>query len=683
MVSELNEKYLERNIPEHPVSSLRDLQYWYGVIVASKKGYEADYGIHLTKFGNAGDEDSVIFCDFIKDSDGLTYDGVSFRKYEEDNLEQHERIMYVKYDPPAAKEHSITQKSKKDPSVGKIVETAENVIDWIQEDKVQEYINDEKVDSNKSILSDLMDISGNEEIIEKIRKDIEKKISNNPTECLVTIRVKEDSEWKYPGDYNELVEAMKYRRLSKNSSKTNFDVVSKGRGKTHISNQEDNLVGTPEDPLNIFSTKQQSTFTNLLNDESSWTSNPISFNESLHISLSEEIINNLYLNIFYNNVYFIPYITGKPTVKKSKLMYKIVNNMKEDYIRGMLMTDKLDLDTQQGELNYYSIMLEGIELATDVTKTIPKLRRPYILELAEDYKDCIHKFIGNESIFLDINIKDSSQLKNSYESDDQYVFTVDYALGMDNTNNWNLPIYKKIIYGDWIKESFNSGSQNDEFSENDTRSVLYQNTLNQTEFSWNILINEFLKQILDNESENLKDNNSVTDKRLILHQLSMLETLNKNNIINYPQNENEEKVNNLENKQNGMKDPAIELKDAIKSLPEDTNDTHRFAFSIGAIVGRLSEYQRSQRKMNKTIINDHPISRMNSDRLKLAVSDFVDKSSVYNLFGYSDQVNVVKDIHPNLEDISHQDENDIKYFYALGVAFGESQYWNSGEDSED
>lgn len=681
MVSELNEKYLEKNIPEHPVTTLRDIQYWYGVIVASKKGYEADYGIHLSNFGNAGEEDSVLFCDFIRDSGGLNYDGISFRTYEENDLEQHERIMYVKYNPPAAKEHSITQKSKKDPPVEKIVTTAEDVIDWIQEDKVQEYINNEVDDYSESILSDLMNISGDDDILEKIRKDIEEETSNNPTECLVTIRVKEDSEWKYPGDYNELVEAMKYRRLSKNSSKTNFEVVSKGRGKTHISNQEDNLVGTPEDPLNVFSTKQQSTFTNLLNDESSWTSNPISFNESLHISLSDEIIDNLYLNIFYNRIYFIPYITGKPTVRKSKLMYKIVNNMKEDYIKGMLMTDQVDVE--QGELNYYSIMLESIELATDMTKTIPKLRRPYILKLAEDYTDCVQEFVGDNSIFLDIDIKDGDELKNSYESDDEYVFTVDYALGMNQTNNWNLPIYRKIIYGNWIKESFSSDSQNDEFSENDTRSVLYQNTLNQTEFSWNIIINEFLKQILDNESENLKDNNSVTDKRLILHQLSMLETLNKNNIINYPQNENEEKVNNLENKQSVMKDPAIELKDAIKSLPDDTNDTHRFAFSIGAIVGRLSEYQRSQRKMNKTIINDHPISRMNSERLKRAVSDFVDKSSVYNLFGYSDQVNVVKDIHPNLEDISHQDENDIKYFYALGVAFGESQYWNSGEDSED
>lgn len=679
--SELNEEYLRKKIPDAPISNIKELQYWYGVIEASKRGYESDYGIHLEEFGNAGSEDSLVYCDFIWTSEGLEFDGISLRQYRENDLEQHENVMYIKYAPPRGKEHSITQKSKKDPSKDNVISKVDDMLDWVFEDAIQDFI--EKSDDIK-LLEELENVGDNDNMRELIAKTLKDELPDDPTECLITIRIKEDGVWKKPGQYQELVDAALERRLVKNSNKDTFEVPSKGTGPTFIKNEQSKLVGTPEDSLSAFKSKQQSTFTNLINDESSWMSNPISFDESLHISLSENMIEELFENIFSFRIYFLPYIEGVPTVKKSKMMYKIINKMsseytstgevtykpKSDFISGMLKADVSD------EFNFYTVGLRERGLMNELMFTIPRLKKPYIIKLAEDYAQKVRSLDDSDSSLIQGVQNGKEDVEDELQDSDSHPSMYDLVLYRGNNLDWNIPLYASVFSGRWIKDAFGSV---DDFDDSDLRSSLYQKTLEKTKFSRSILFDEFVDQILSYESQKQSEGSSVVSSRMIVHQLGMISSLQKNNIIDVPDHIGERNMKdpiNISNMTEIVEDTEIALDD----LPMGTRKEDKYAFCVGSAIGRMSAYQEDEKDMKKTIIHDHPISRMNSSRLRESVKDFTDKASVYGLYGYEGQIQIIRGLQPSFEDLDNIRTTDIQYFYALGVAHGRNNYFKTDDE---
>lgn len=677
---ELNEEYLRKKIPDSPISNIKELQYWYGVIEASKRGYESDYGVHLEEFGNSGAEDSLLYCDFIRTSEGLEFDGVTLRQYRENDLQQHENVMYIKYPSPRGKEHSITQKSKKDPSKDKIISKVNYMLDWVFEDAIQDFI--DKSDDVR-LLEELEDVGDNDSVRELIVDSVRDELPNNPTECLITIRVKDEGVWKKPGEYQELVDASLERRLVKNSKKSKFEVPSKGRGTTFIQNKQANLVGTPEDSLSAFKSKQQSTFTNLINDESSWMSNPISFDESLHISLSENIIEQLFENIFRFRVYFLPYIEGVPTVGKSKMMYKIINQMtseyastgqvsynpESDFISGMLKADISD------KFNFYTIGLNERGLMNELMFTIPRLKKPYVIKLAEDYAQEVRQLDDTDSSFISNFRNEEESVEDKLGDSDSYPHMYNLALYKNKNANWNIPLYASVFSGRWIKEAFGSV---EDFDDSDPRSSLYQKTLEKTEFSRSILFDKFLDQMLSYESQKQSKGSSVVSSRMIVHQLGMISSLQENGIIGVPSHIGERNMNVPIDTTN-MTEIAEDTEQALDNLPAGSREEHKYAFCVGSAVGRMSAHQEHSRDMSKTIIHDHPISRMDSNRLRESVKDFADKASVYSMYGYEDQIQIIRRMQPSFEDLDDVRTTDIQYFYALGVAHGRSLYFSTSD----
>ena len=694
MIDELNENYLKEHLPDEPISNFKELQYFYGVLVMASRGYDSNYGIHLTNFepnvsNNDDDtestEDTVIFLDFVRDDNSLVFTDVSTTKYYLNDKDQHEKLLFSRYVASSrGKEHSITQKSKATPDVENVVSKVDWVLDWIEEDAVQDSFN-----QNNWLFKELETLNQNEELRKQIKKRVKSRISE-PDECLVTIRIKEEGEWKYPGDYKQLIAAMKERKLRKSLDKTAFNVLSKGPGKTFITGEHsEELVGAPADSLNTFKTKQQSVFKNLRSDETSWLATPVSFNESLHISLSNEIIDDLYQNVFNHRVYFLPYFTGEPTVEKSKKLYKFLTNMRETILDGFLQLESLrpdGLDSfQPNELRYFTIGLESSQNTMyNLLYTIPRLERPSVVGLSQKYSKNI-KSISNNTIFTRDDLtyagdKDTSKIVNDEELYKLYMF--DFIINNSDKVAWNKQKYQQVLYGTWIKQALYDGYKGD-FTEDDPRTVLYQSTLEKTLYSWDTVINECVKELVERTSERISENKNIVPPRLIAHQYALIQTLIEEGIIEVPTTDyTGKRIKNPISQIRDMSEPAEELSDAMESLPESTSDRHKYAFAVGGLIGRLAAYQRSKRDMNRTVINDHPVDRITEQRLREVVALFVDKASVYNLYGYSDQVNLIRTVQPGESD-QYTTANDIKYFYALGVAFGNSQYYRtSDEDSE-
>lgn len=679
--SELNEEYLEKKLPDSPISNIKELQYWYGVIEASKRGYKSNHGIHLEEFGNAGSEDSLLYCDFIRNADGLEFDGVTLRQYRENDLEQHESVMYIKYSASRGKEHSITQKSKKNPSKDKVISKVNNMLDWVFEEAIQDFIEESE---DVGLLEELEDISNDDSVRDSILDAVDKELSDDPSECLITIRVREDGVWKRPGEYQQLIDSAIERRLVKNSKKTSFELPSTGKGRTFIKNENSKLVGTPEDSLGSFKSKQQSTFTNLINDESSWMSNPVSFDESLHISLSENMIDDLYENVFNFRIYFLPYIEGVPTVKKSKIMYKIIDQMTSEYINigdldhnpasdlisGMVKADVSD------KFNFYTIGLRNRSAMKEIMFTIPRLKKPYVIKLAEDYAEKVRDLEDSDSSLISGVRKEKEKVQNQLKDGDGRPSMYDLALNKDGGFSWNIPLYASVFSGGWIKEAFGSI---DDFSDNDPRSTLYQKTLERSKFSRSILFEKLLEQILSYESQKQSEGSSVVSSRMIVHQLGMVSSLQENNIVDVPGHIGERNKNPPTYMSN-MTDITEDIEKALNELPDGTAQEHKYAFCVGSAIGRISAYQESARDMSKTIVHDHPISRMNPKRLRESVKDFADKASVYDLYGYTGQIEMIRQIQPSFENLDNVRTTDIQYFYALGIAHGRNQYFRTDDD---
>jgi hypothetical protein len=129
-------------------------------------------------------------------------------------------------------------------------------------------------------------------------------------------------------------------------------------------------------------------------------------------------------------------------------------------------------------------------------------------------------------------------------------------------------------------------------------------------------------------------------------------------------------------------DEFIERHDALSS------GARRGVFALGALVGRISRYQRGQDR-TMTTVKQHPIDKLSKHNVTQVATEVIDANVVYSAEeGYSGTMyaELMDEVVDGLLDRSPDDwdlsTDDLRYHYAVGIAYGLNDRSTSGYDNE-
>jgi CRISPR-associated protein Cas8b/Csh1 subtype I-B len=129
-------------------------------------------------------------------------------------------------------------------------------------------------------------------------------------------------------------------------------------------------------------------------------------------------------------------------------------------------------------------------------------------------------------------------------------------------------------------------------------------------------------------------------------------------------------------------DDFIERHDAL------SDGERQGIFALGALVGRISRYQRGEDR-SITAVKQHPIDKLSRHNLRQVATDVVDANVVYSdEEGYNGTMyaELMDEVVDGLLDRSPDDWNldttDLRYHYAMGIAYGLNDRSTSDYDNE-
>jgi CRISPR-associated protein Cas8b/Csh1 subtype I-B len=122
------------------------------------------------------------------------------------------------------------------------------------------------------------------------------------------------------------------------------------------------------------------------------------------------------------------------------------------------------------------------------------------------------------------------------------------------------------------------------------------------------------------------------------------------------------------------------------------NPERRSAFVIGVLVGQMSQHQRKTRNQNRTVIDQYPADTITIQKLARAWPDLIQKAHVYaSDVSWAGETLFPEVIEQSTDSLTHPQDwgisiQDTRFFYALGVAYGQqanSRAYELAEEYQD
>jgi len=131
------------------------------------------------------------------------------------------------------------------------------------------------------------------------------------------------------------------------------------------------------------------------------------------------------------------------------------------------------------------------------------------------------------------------------------------------------------------------------------------------------------------------------------------------------------------------------LKETPALSPE--NPERRGGFLLGVLVGQVTGYQQVSEGRSTTLVDQYPIKAITDTKVKRLTSDVIDKDVIYSRENglpstmYGEVVDRIVKTLPKVDADGGWsiDTSDLRYYYALGVAYGMNNWTTSDEPTEE
>jgi len=693
--AEFQEEYppeaLEAELPDEPITSLRDIQYLYGLLFTLGTTGRGLYLDHLTP-GKARDlmdkEESLVAIrvDLSGEEPQLDADQpVQVTRYTEDHVRQ---VAHCKYESARGIDHSVTHRSGRDKKPDKIAKYAKNRLTrWATDDVVETTVDDHEhgwiVDSIRSLGED-------DAILHQIEDAVHDSLGGSTT-ALVTLRIKieHDGEYLWPGDLHVFDEAMRERNRSKLVTK-NKAADSSGEAVDVVDGSQSRTVGMANDPLNYYLGKQRESFPGY-DPEEAWRIHPVSEESAVMVMKAETFVEACTYSSFGATVYYLPYFVGRLGPEDAYWLY---NSLYE--------VTNAEGDATPLKYIYDDLGPDGIEAYGDRLRFYIAAIQKHQMSRYDVFGDTL-----NGSLLFPWEL---SKAHNAVLS--SWAFDV-----LDrSTDRWNAPVpsheswpllstdgtFEAITSGLYFYATLPEGDDDQNASADDVRIDALVSVLAGDPIPVETLLPAYVDRLLDAESDDESFPSFV-----VASQFAQLQALAATDLVTTSDREaygsivdaggyadpNTMTTPNTAARTDGgiaraeLRDQKLEqFLDQTDALQNDAE--RRGAFLLGALIGQIGGYQQGSEGRSTTVVDQYSIKSMSKSKVKRVVGEVLDRDVVYSRENGMASTMYAEVVNRLVETTTERDPEDwtlstadLRFYYALGVSYGLNNWIEPDEDA--
>lgn len=683
---------LEAELPDEPITSLRDIQYLYGRLYTLATTGSGQYAAYLTPdaAGDLVDESEsliVVRVDASGDEPQLDSETpVQVTRYVDELVES---VGHCKYDAARGIDHSVTHQSGADSDPEKLARYAkERLTKWATDDIVEETSEDHE---DGWIVDALATLGEGEDALERIDESVQRSLGGSTT-ALLTVQVKTDpdGEYQWPGELDVFKEAMRQRKLSKLVSKNDAD-DSAGQAVDLIDGSESRTVGTAEDPLNYFLGKQLESFPAFDADEA-WRSHPISEDNAVTVMNAGTFVDACTYTTFGATVYYLPYFIGDISPDDAYTLYHSLYEA-----------------TQADDATPLKPLYD--RLGPDGTEEYPPDLRFYVAAVQKHQMSRYDVFADtlNGSLLypMELEIEHHAVLSSwAYDVFDK------------SNNRWNAPIpsheswpllhtegtFEAIASGLYFYATLPAGDDDQNASADDVRIDAHVSVLAGDPIPVETLLPAYVDRLLEAES-----GDESFPSFVVASQFAQLQALAGANLLKTDEDDAYSSIADADGYENlltmepqqaaARTDGGIaraELRDQKleKFLGEtdalQNNAERRGAFLLGVLIGQIGGYQQGSEGRSTTVVDQYSIKSMSKSKIKRVTGEVLDRDVVYSRENGMSSTMYGEVVDRLNEALTQRDPDewtlstaDLRFYYALGVSYGLNNWIEAEDDAAD
>ena len=692
---EYDDEELAAELPDSPVSTLRSIQYLYGKLYTLGTLGGGRYAPYITPDAaedilDTDDSLIVVRVDLSSETPSLAGDErgpVWVTRYSDDLVE---KVAHCKYPAARGIDHSVTHQAGRNSSPEKLARYAnERLTKWPSDEVVQEVAEEH---DDGWIIDGLAALGDDDGILERVKDSVITELGGESTTALLTVQVKTEPEgdFRWPGEIDGFMEAMRQRKLSKLVTKNKAD-DSSGEATDLVTGEDTRTVGTAEDPQNYFLGKQLEKFPGL-DIEEAWRTHPISEDAAVTVMNADSFVEACTYRTFGAKVYYLPYFRGRPIPDHVRELYTLLYRAATEDNEMTPVEEAYEEfeDDREHELRFYVSAVMPHQMSRyDVFGETLNGRLLYPKTLAEEHD----RLVDTSAAFTSKTDRTAPMPTNE---------AWDLLTGSDGRLH-------SISTGWYFHQTFAERDDADADAD-DPRIEALVAVLSGDSIAVETLLEEYVKRIDDDESdENVERFPSFRVASqfaqlcaLADDDLDLLSTTDpgKEPITHQPDYEEQTTMTAEQILADGGDSTAEKLDAFVEDTPAlahdpdaPINDQRRGAFLLGVLIGEVGAYQNYSEDRSTTLIDQYPVKSITGTRIKKITQEAIGTTITYTR-NEGRTITLFEHVVDRLrETILRTDPDgwkietdDLRFYYALGVTYGMNDHpdWDQLEtDTEE
>jgi hypothetical protein len=666
-------------LPERPVTSVRDVEALYGRLYALGRGLTPPYGPFLSPDDareQIGQErllvvrvevadgaltladDPVRVVTYTASADGPTREGL---------VPDVVRVAHAKYESARGVDHSITHQSGQTNGPDKHADHAtERFTRWPTEDAVAEEADSHEDGWFIDALGALGDDDAAMERVESLARDLTEDgqflhtiaVRFDEGEMRTTDQYVPDADWHLPGEIEVLQEAMVRRKANKFRAKNEADDAS-GGGTCYVSDEEEEVYGVVDDPLKWYLSKQMERFPRLDPDQS-WRTQGLGRDAAIAAQNATTFVTACSEPGPGVSAFYFPYFEGTPTVADARDLYwTLARQADESTDSNAVATlyDQLDDGSDDVETDLRFVFMVVNKYQKDRWRLLafePNAVTHYGVELARAHHDVL-----NSPVFRDDG---SLPLRDGF----------DLLVSGRSSREW----IDHVTRVGYFAETCSPPDSDDSPSSDDFRFRATADVVGGRPVGADRLLAAYVDRIADRFDP---DDEYPFPGAIVAEQHAQLCALANSGLLatsgDTDYTVDTDMRHDIATDGSGLSrterlDEFIDRHDALD------DDERLGVFALGALVGRISRYQRAKNR-SMTAVTRHPIDKLSKHNVTQVATEVVDANVVYSdEEGYSGTMfaelmdEVVDGLLARPPDEWTLSTDDLRYHYAMGIAYG-------------
>lgn len=675
-LEDVDDEAIETAIPSRPIASLRDLEVLYGALYTLGWRFESDHAPYLTP-GKADDQFGgenliTVRVDLRGDKAVLSELPVTREMLPKALVEL---VAHVKYDARNGIDHSITHQSGQTNGPSKHADHAfERLSRWPTDDAVKSIAGEHEDGWVIDILAELAESDDIEAAIrERVRELVHEEgqllhtvqLAFDEGDLKTTSLYRPDEEWHYPGEVEVFQEAMAARKTRKFRTKNEAkDAV--GDGTCFVFDTKEQVYGVVNDPMNHYLSKQMEQFPQL-DAERSWQTQGLSHDAALRAQAAAPFLDACNVSAPGTSAYYLPYPPGKINADIAQRLYRLLAEQVESEDGSSPIGRRYHILKQVGkldELRFYFVIVHKYQ--------------------ADRWRLLASSPNASARIPEDLSKKHQLALDGPWLNEDgPFPLREGFPLLAQPSVFEFTDVTSSVGY---LAETC-LGDDTDEPSTDDFRFQGTATLASGRSLDADTLLGEYVDQLSDRFDP---DDEYPFPTAKLAEQYAQLSALAACGLLDAedPRLEVPPEYMTDDTTQQAAPSRSERYEQFLDDHPGLSDERRCGVFSLGALVGRITRYQRREDK-SMTAVKQYPIDNLTKHNITRIATEVVDSNVIY-----SDEENYTGTMFAELMDgvvdgLESSDPtdwslstDDLRFHYAMGIAYGLNDYSTSDYDNE-